>query len=139
MRSSSSWILPQSSFVKSRGRAKGVARPLRVYGWLEIGVAAFALILPLLLRLVNEAYVSAAISLGGTHGVIDAARPLMAFPVLVLSVFGFLVDRISTDRILRKHSFNFLSTFPVSCCRARDILRLSLYDRIDLWQNSAAR
>ncbi|NQZ97587.1 MAG: fused MFS/spermidine synthase [Myxococcales bacterium] len=68
-------------------RAKGVARPLRVYGWLEIGVAAFALILPLLLRLVNEAYVSAAISLGGTHGVIDAVRPLMAFLVLVLPTF----------------------------------------------------
>src|SRR4029450_11262030 len=45
----------------SAGRRVGsLARPLRCYGWLEIGVALFALALPLLLRGVDAAYVAAA-------------------------------------------------------------------------------
>ena len=68
-------------------RAHRLARPLRVYGLLEIGVAVFALALPLLLEWVDAAYLSVALRASGSDAWLNAARVAMAFAVLLLPTF----------------------------------------------------
>ncbi|MHC4414814.1 MAG: fused MFS/spermidine synthase [Planctomycetota bacterium] len=64
-----------------------VQRPLRLYGYLELGVAVFALVLPLLLGLVNGAYVNIAQRVEGVNWAVTLMRTVMAFCVLVLPTF----------------------------------------------------
>ena len=51
--------LSAGSFVFAR-RAESLARPLAVYGFLEIGIALFALVVPALLRGLDAGYVAVA-------------------------------------------------------------------------------
>ena len=68
-------------------RAERTNRPLRLYGFLEIGVALFALALPLLLDLVQSLYVAAAKDSGDVGPGLNAVRTLLAFAVLLLPTF----------------------------------------------------
>ncbi len=71
-------------------RAAGNPRPLRLYGWLELGIAACALALPLLLRAVQAVYVALALGLedrAGGGAVAAVARALLSFGLLVLPTF----------------------------------------------------
>ncbi len=52
--------LSLGGFILGR-KAHQMSRPLRVYGWLEIGIGAFALCLPTLLGVVDSVYLSAVI------------------------------------------------------------------------------
>jgi spermidine synthase len=62
-------------------------RPLAVYAGLELGVAAFALILPTLLRGVDSLYVAAALEAGGVTPALNLLRMLLAFGALVVPTF----------------------------------------------------
>jgi len=68
-------------------RAGSVARPLRAYGLLEVGIAIFALALPALLAGVDAAYVAAARSAGEVTAPIVLMRIALAFSVLALPTF----------------------------------------------------
>jgi spermidine synthase len=68
-------------------RASRFARPLRVYGYLEIGVALLALALPLLLRGVTRAYVEIAFGSGAPGWPVGVARGVLAFAALVPATF----------------------------------------------------
>jgi spermidine synthase len=68
-------------------RAHRFGRPLRLYGLLEIGVAIFAVALPLLLSWVDAAYLAVASRAGGSDAWLNAARVAMAFAVLLLPTF----------------------------------------------------
>ncbi len=68
-------------------RAARFGSPLRLYGVLEIGIAVFALALPLLLRGVNAAYLTVALRVEGADWSVNAARVAMAFGVLLLPTF----------------------------------------------------
>jgi spermidine synthase len=65
-------------------RARRVARPLRLYGVLEIGIALFALALPALLDATNGLYVRAALGVGTPGGLLHAVRVAMALFLLLL-------------------------------------------------------
>jgi len=64
-----------------------VRHPLRLYGCLELGVAAFALVLPWLLHLVGKAYVGVALRVDGVNWTITLMRTVLALAVLVLPTF----------------------------------------------------
>jgi spermidine synthase len=64
-----------------------VARPLRLYGLLEIGIGLVALVLPLLLRLGDGIYVAAALRVEGVPWSLSLLRIAMALSVLVLPTF----------------------------------------------------
>jgi spermidine synthase len=68
-------------------RAGSVARPLRAYGILEIGIALFALVLPALLEAVDAAYVGAARSAGQVTPAVVLMRIALSFTVLALPTF----------------------------------------------------
>lgn len=63
------------------------ARPLRVYGLLELGVAVFALALPMLLRGVDALYVWAATGDGDPGVLLSLFRVVMAYAVLAVPTF----------------------------------------------------
>lgn len=65
-------------------RAGSLTRPLRSYGLLEIGVALFALVLPLLLRGVDAAYVGAAQRAGEVGPGLTLLRIALSFSLLLL-------------------------------------------------------
>ena len=67
--------------------AEGLRRPLRVYGLLEFGVAATALVLPLLLAVVDRIYVGAAVRADGVTWWLNLMRAVLAFGVLVIPTF----------------------------------------------------
>ena len=70
------------------GRLAGrLRRPLAVYAGLELGVAAFALALPTLLRGVDGLYVAAALDAGGVTPALNLLRTLLAFGALVVPTF----------------------------------------------------
>ncbi|MFQ5600845.1 MAG: fused MFS/spermidine synthase, partial [Candidatus Krumholzibacteriia bacterium] len=62
-------------------------RPLRSYGLLEYGVGAAAVLLPLLLALVDRAYVAAALRVEGVTWSLNVLRATLAFAVLVIPTF----------------------------------------------------
>ncbi len=64
-----------------------VRRPLQLYGWVEIGVAVFAVALIPLLRGVDAAYVGMTQHLEGSGSALNTLRVGMAFAVLVLPTF----------------------------------------------------
>jgi len=64
-----------------------IRRPLRVYGLLEIGIAACALVLPTLLRGVDAVYVEAASRAQDLETALTLMRAVMAFGVLVVPTF----------------------------------------------------
>jgi spermidine synthase len=64
-----------------------LGRPLRLYGVLEIGVAVFALLLPWLLRIADDVYLSFALEIEGTSAWLTAARVAMAIGILLLPTF----------------------------------------------------
>jgi spermidine synthase len=68
-------------------RAERLRRPLRVYGLLEYGVALAALALPLLLSLVQRAYVDVAIRIEGVTWSLNALRLILAFALLLVPTF----------------------------------------------------
>jgi len=68
-------------------RAGSVARPLRAYGLLEVGIALFALVLPTLLEAVDAAYVGAARSAGAVTPAVVLMRIALSFIVLALPTF----------------------------------------------------
>jgi spermidine synthase len=77
--------LALGAFVIGRSAARSGA-PLRQYAWLELGIAACALLLPLLLSGVQELYVALAQALEGSSGgaaLAAGARALLAFAALV--------------------------------------------------------
>jgi spermidine synthase len=65
-------------------RAGSLARPLGVYGRLEIGIALFAVALPLLLGALDAAYAAAARRAGAVTPGITLARIALSFAVLAL-------------------------------------------------------
>jgi spermidine synthase len=65
-------------------RAASLLRPLGAYGWLEIGIALFAVALPLLLGALDAAYAAAARSAGAVTPGITLARIALSFVVLAL-------------------------------------------------------
>jgi len=70
------------------GRLAGqLRRPLAVYAGLELGVAAFALALPTLLRGIDALYVTAALEAGGVTPALNLLRVLLAFGALVVPTF----------------------------------------------------
>lgn len=70
------------------GRKAGqMQRPLRVYGWLELGVGAFALCLPTLLGVVDSLYLSAVIGQERVGLLLPFLRTSMAFIILVIPTF----------------------------------------------------
>lgn len=67
-----------------------LGRPLRLYGLLELGIAAFALALPRLLGAVDAAYLSwvmRADAASGADWTLNALRVALAFGVLLLPTF----------------------------------------------------
>ena len=68
-------------------RAERFGRPLRLYGWLEIGVAASALALPWLLQGVDAAYLGIAARTRADDPWLNTARVAMAMAVLVIPTF----------------------------------------------------
>jgi spermidine synthase len=68
-------------------RAGSLARPLRGYGWLEIGIALSALALPLLLRGIDAAYVAAAQRAGEVTLAVTLMRIALSFAALALPTF----------------------------------------------------
>ena len=60
---------------------------LRLYGMLEIGVAACALLLPLAYWLIDLVYVSFALRIEGVNWMVTALRVLMAFAALLAPTF----------------------------------------------------
>lgn len=64
-----------------------VRRPLRLFGLIEVGVAAFAFALPTLLRAVDSLYVAAALQVEGVNLGITLMRVVMALAVLVIPTF----------------------------------------------------
>ncbi|UCE02834.1 MAG: fused MFS/spermidine synthase [Candidatus Latescibacterota bacterium] len=68
-------------------RSARLRRPLRVYGLLEYGVAVAALALPLLLTLVQRAYVDVAIRIEGVPWSLNALRLILAFALLLVPTF----------------------------------------------------
>src|SRR5512134_1789429 len=68
-------------------RAGALARPLRAYGLLEVGIALFALALPALLAGVDAAYAGAARSAGQVTPAIVLMRIALSFAVLALPTF----------------------------------------------------
>ncbi len=68
-------------------RSERIRSPLRLYGWLELGVAAFALAMPTLQHWVDGFYVSAAEELQGEHALLTVTRVAAAFSLLVLPTF----------------------------------------------------
>ncbi len=64
-------------------RADRSERPLRLYGLLELGIGAYALLLPVLLRLAIPAYRAAAGALGDAPLGVNALRFLVALAVLL--------------------------------------------------------
>ncbi len=67
--------------------ADRIQRPLRAYGWLEFGVGAAGLVLPLLLTWMNRAYVEIALRREGVDAGLNAIRVVFAFAVLVVPTF----------------------------------------------------
>lgn len=78
--------LSLGSFVLGR-RADSLARPLRVYAWLEIGIALAACALPFALDAADAFYVGAAKQAGGAGAGLATARVAMAFGLLVVPTF----------------------------------------------------
>jgi spermidine synthase len=78
--------LSAGSFVFAR-RAEAMARPLAVYGLLELGIAVFALAVPALLRGLDAAYVAAATASDGVTPGLNALRVLMALAILFVPTF----------------------------------------------------
>jgi spermidine synthase len=78
--------LALGGFVAGRF-SDGLHRPLSAYGILEIAIALFAMVLPGLLRGVDDFYVSAAHAAGGVTPALNAMRFVLAFGVLVLPTF----------------------------------------------------
>ncbi|MEE3328250.1 MAG: fused MFS/spermidine synthase [Myxococcota bacterium] len=68
-------------------KASRMRRPLQVYGWLEIGVGAFALCLPTLLGAVDSLYLSAVIGQDRVGALLPFLRTSMAFIILVIPTF----------------------------------------------------
>jgi spermidine synthase len=78
--------LSAGGFAMAR-RAERVARPLLLYGLLELGVAAFALIVPWLLRGLDAAYVRAALASDGVTPGLNLLRIAMALGILFVPTF----------------------------------------------------
>jgi spermidine synthase len=71
-------------------RAARRAQPLRLYGWLELGIAACAVALPFVLHGVQALYVAIALALEDSAGgapFAAAARVLLSFAVLAVPTF----------------------------------------------------
>jgi spermidine synthase len=71
-------------------RASGHAHPLRIYGWLELGIAGCALALPFVLRALQGVYVGLAAALEDQPGGVALAafvRAALAFAALVVPTF----------------------------------------------------
>jgi spermidine synthase len=71
-------------------RAAGRAHPLCIYGWLELGIAACALALPFVLRVLQGVYVSLALALeeqAGGAALAAFVRAVLAFGALVVPTF----------------------------------------------------
>jgi spermidine synthase len=68
-------------------RAEQAQRPLLLYGLLELGIAAFALAVPALLRGLDAAYVRAALASDGVTPGLNALRVLMALAILFVPTF----------------------------------------------------
>lgn len=75
--------LSLGAFVAGRG-AERMVRPLRAYAWAELGIAAAALALPLLLHTIDAAYVAFAQRVGGAAASLDALRAALAFAAVLL-------------------------------------------------------
>lgn len=86
------------AFMADRSR-----RPLRVFGWLELGIGASGLLVPLLLFRLAPVYVALYDALGGGGAVFAASRFLLAFGVLLVptTLMGVtlpLLSRAAIDR-----------------------------------------
>jgi len=71
-------------------RASGRTQPLRIYGWLELGIAACALALPFGLRALQGVYVSVSLALedrAGGAALAAFVRAGLAFAALVVPTF----------------------------------------------------
>jgi spermidine synthase len=68
-------------------RAATLARPLRVYGALELGIAAFALAVPTLLRALDAAYVRAATGAEEATPALNLLRVALALAILFVPTF----------------------------------------------------
>ncbi len=68
-------------------RCTGQRRLLALYGWLELGIAGCALLLPGALGLINSLYVAAAIRVDEVNWLLNTLRILLAFGVLLLPTF----------------------------------------------------
>ena len=81
-----------------------VARPLRIYGLLEIGIAGFALALPSLLSLADDLYVSAALAADGVTPGLNVVRAALAFGILLLPtlLMGATLP-VLTSRLVDRH------------------------------------
>lgn len=59
-------------------------RPLRTYAWLELGIGAYALILPLLMAAMTPAYIAVHSMVEGNYFLVNLARFLLGGATLVL-------------------------------------------------------
>lgn len=84
-----------------------IARPLRAYGLLELGIAGFAAALPSLLGWVDGLYVDAALSAGGVTSTLTLIRILTAFGLLVPPTFLMGATLPVLTRVLVQRSGEF--------------------------------
>ncbi|HEX5066248.1 MAG TPA: fused MFS/spermidine synthase [Myxococcota bacterium] len=68
-------------------RAERVDRAFALYGLLELGVAAFALVVPALLRALDAVYVEAAGAQGGVTPTLNALRVVFSLAILFVPTF----------------------------------------------------
>ena len=87
--------------------SKHIARPLRVYGLLEIGVGLFALILPSLLSGVDAFYVGIATGDGEVGAGLLSLRAVLAFAVLVFPTFLMGATLPVITRLLVRDAHDF--------------------------------
>lgn len=78
--------LSAGGFVFAR-RAERTRHAFATYGLLELGVAAFALLVPALLAALDRAYQAAAVGSGGVTPGLNALRVLMALAILFVPTF----------------------------------------------------
>jgi spermidine synthase len=78
--------LSAGGFVFAR-RSERIRHPFAVYGGLELGIAAFALVVPALLRALDAGYVAVAQGAGGVTPGLNALRIAMALAILFVPTF----------------------------------------------------
>jgi spermidine synthase len=96
--------LALGSWLASRWIKRGVRNPLRLYGWLELAIAAYALVTPFLLDLLNQVYLSIFPLIDGSFTTISLLRfvgsmLVLLFPTTLMGATLPLVSEALSRRL----------------------------------------